>query len=319
VSGSDKRESTQVAFVVGAVVVGLMGCGGGNAAETSTDGGPTPEDQAFIAELCTAVTPCCATNARTIDTNVCKQSLAKVGMSRDPQLRSSCLDEVRQRATTADCMPDMADFTDPCSRLFDEPSGSVAPGEACTSNAECAGSPGTLTVCSVSICVQYSVGAVGDYPCLATQVSDGLTILDFPMPAGATSLIGNAFVCQRRAGLYCNLTDNRCEQLLTGGSPCTDFESCDSRSCDDQTQTCVPLANVGEACGYCKGDNYCNAGVCAPRLATGAACTDFNQCTGACQGSDLCSGDCVGGACVPTNAASGLVMAVWCGSIPVSG
>src|SRR4051812_33735799 len=98
-------------FTLCAVVSTLVGCGGSNG--VSNDGGEdtggdaggdggvplSPADQAFLADFCAAVVPCCTANGRTADPTVCQQSLAKVGWTRDPQVRAACLDQLHQLAT----------------------------------------------------------------------------------------------------------------------------------------------------------------------------------------------------------------------------
>jgi hypothetical protein len=263
----------------------------------------------FIADFCTAFTPCCATNGRTAVAAVCQQSLGKLGMSSDPQLRAACLDELRQLASASACMPDLADLTDPCTRIFNEPAGTRAPGESCTSTAECAGSAGTVAYCH-STCIRLAVGTEGDSSCLATQASGGYIVY---LVVGSEGL-----VCRERDGLYCDPADGRCKPLLPVGSACTQG-ICVSHQCG--TAGCLPLPNLGEACtGDCAGDNTCDAtGVCVPKLAAGAICGGSSQCSGSCQGSNLCSGTCDNGVCRSLNDAQGLVVGVWCGTNPVSG
>jgi hypothetical protein len=309
-----------------------LGCGAGQASP-GNDGGPpgndggshlSPADQAFIADFCAAVAPCCAPNGFTASAATCKTTIAKVGMSRDSQVRSACLDELHQKSTTAACMPDLADLADPCSRLFNEPGGSTMVGESCTRTADCAGSPGTVTTCSLGYCVAYAPGALGDTPCLGNQLSDGI-IIAAPLLDGATSITSRGYICQKRAGLFCDPYDYHCKTVQATGA-CVAHDGCSSRWCsgidEGGTGTCMPLPGLGEDCGLnCAGDTTCDSttAVCVPKLAAGSACTADVQCSGSCAGSDLCSGTCVNAACVPTTGAGTLVLGVWCGVTMVSG
>jgi hypothetical protein len=315
------RARTRALGVVIAVGAAVLGCGGGKAASDAGgaggsggagaggDGGMLPPaDHAFIAAFCAAFAPCCATNGRTADAATCKQWLVKLGMSGDAQVRSACLDELNQLATARACMPDMANLADPCVRLFYEPSGSRAPGETCTSTADCAGSAGTVTYCH-STCIRGAAGAAGAGPCLATQSTSGVIVY---LVVGSEGIL-----CRERDGLYCDPADGLCKPLLPVGSACASG-ICASGSCG--TSGCLPLPGFGEACtSDCAGDNYCDTTtMCAPKLAAGTTCTFSAQCTGTCQGSDLCSGTCDNGACSPLTDIQELLVGRWCGTVPVS-
>jgi hypothetical protein len=311
---------------------GIPGCGGGMAADDggpdADDGGPdasadgavplSPTDQAFLAEFCAAVVPCCTTNGVTADVAVCKQSLAKLAWTRDAEVRAACLDELRQRAASGACMPDPGDLADPCTRIFDEPSGLRAPGETCTTAKDCAGSPGTVTNC-FGTCITYVLGAVGDYPCLGNVGTTGL-INDIPWTANSTVAQSHGFLCQLRDGLYCDWNENVCKALVPGGGACTATQICESSSCGGSTAgVCDPLPGVGDACVLnCKGDTYCDGSVCMPKLAAGAACLSSDQCSADCKGSNGCSGTCAtAGVCSPLTVVQSLVLSVWCGLTPV--
>ncbi len=309
----------------------IPGCGRGSDAsndgaadaggDATTDGAPplSPADQAFLADFCTAVVPCCTTNGLTADVNVCKQSIAKLAWTRDPEVRAACLDELRQRAASGACMPDFGDLADPCTRVFDEPSGARAPGETCTAPKDCAGSPGTVTNC-FGTCITYALGAEGDYPCLGNVGTSGL-INDIPWKAGSTIPESHGFLCQVRDGLYCDWNANVCKALVPGGGACSGTQLCESGSCGGTSAgVCDPVPGLGDACVLsCAGDTYCNGDVCVPRLAAGAACVDSDQCSGDCKGSNGCSGTCAtAGVCSPVTVAQSLVLRVWCGLTPVS-
>lgn len=313
------RFARPLLVVLGAAVAGC-GSGGGGDGGVSGDGGVqlTPADKAFISDFCAAVMPCCATNGMNASAAGCQQAIAKAGWSRDPQLRSACLDELRQLAAGPACVPDVADLADPCVRVFDEPSGPRAPGETCASAADCAGSPGTVTLC-FGTCVSYTAGADGDYPCLGNEFPSGI-INAIPMKNGSNTPESHGFLCQQRAGLTCDTSDNRCKSMGPNGSACTGPAPCDPNVCG--ATVCIPLAGPGAACtADCSGDNYCDtgAGFCKPRLAAGAACSDSNQCSGDCHGADRCSGFCGGtGTCSSLTIAQTFVLGSWCAATGVS-
>jgi hypothetical protein len=144
-------------------------------------------------------------------------------------------------------------------------------------------------------------------------------INDIPWKNGSNTPESHGFLCEVRAGLFCDFNDNLCKPVQPGGGACTTAVPglCESGACGDTG--CLPLPGPGEACTTdCKGDNYCNAGVCTPRLAAGAACADSSdQCSGVCAGSNRCYGTCVQGACSPLTVWQSLLLGVWCGATPV--
>ena len=311
-------------FILGAAAI--AGCGGGNAADdASADAGGdgavplSPADQAFLADFCAAIVPCCTTNGVTADVTVCKQSLAKLPQTRDPDVRAACLDQLRQLATARACMPDLAELDGPCARVFDEPSGPRAPGETCTTEKDCMGSPGTITHC-FGTCITDALGAEGDYPCLGNVYPDGI-INDIPWKANSTVPESHGFLCESRAGLYCDWNDNFCKRLVPGGGACAGNLACVSRSCGGPSGgVCDALPALGDPCVLdCAGDTYCENGVCAPRRAAGATCdVNSDECSGDCKGADRCAGICLTtGICSPLTFSESLLLGVWCGLTPV--
>jgi hypothetical protein len=161
-------------------LLGLTGCGGG--ADEGGDGGasggetswePTAGDQTFIDDFCNAVEPCCEPNGFQVSPDECRASLVRSGVSRDATLRAQCLAEMQELAASGRCVPDLADLDDPCVRVLDEPSGPRRPGQSCSVNADCAGSPRTSTICAraptssdptASICASREIGQAGDRP-----------------------------------------------------------------------------------------------------------------------------------------------------------
>ena len=279
----------------------------------------SPEDQAFIADFCAAIVPCCQKNKVTVDNAICKQSMTKVALTNDPQVRAACVQQIRDLSTTAACMPDVADLGGPCARIFNEPSGPSAPGEMCKTARDCTGSPGTVTYC-FGTCITYGLGAAGDYPCLGNENTVGF-INSIPWKNGSTTPESHGFICQQRAGLYCDWNDNTCKPIVGGGAACPTGDSaaaaCESATCE--ANVCIALPQAGETCTLdCKGDNDCFNGVCTPRLPAAAACVVSDQCSGVCAGSDRCTGTCVDGACSPLTVAQGLVLGTWCGQVPVN-
>jgi hypothetical protein len=303
------------------LIAALAGCGGGAAGPggQGADGGawqPTAADEAFIASFCAKIAPCCASNGRPGDGGVCAASLHKAGVSRDLSVTSACLAEIDQRATAAACAPDLGDLQDPCVRAFDEPSGPRNAGQSCTNNADCAGSAGTITICTPAptptntaappICVSRAVGRAGDSPCLGTIFPNGLTLDYGVVLPGTDTPVSHGYVCKRQDDLYCDPSSRKCAPLLAAGSPCTFADACSSRVCQSDG-TCRGIVSAGQSCAaaVCDGASTCDPAsfVCTAKAADGSACTDSSQCTGSC----------AQGVCSPVTGSQMLVLAGWCG------
>lgn len=310
--------------VMAAIVAALGGCGGGSGKTAGpTDGGideagkQNEADEAFAAELCEAMMPCCATNGLTANVAMCKASVRKMPHSRDSHVQAACLEELRQLSGSRACMPDIVEFGDMCARLINEPGGSLAEGEACSSRAECASTPQAYTECMSSRCMTFAIGEEGDSPCLGVEFSDGIITVT-PFKSGSTTSETHGFICPKRAGLFCDWGDNTCRRMQPGGGPCTLPDGCDSRDCQNDG-TCRPLPLVGEECAVsCAGDFYCERTVCKPNLAPGSACElgVAAKCAGDCKGSNLCTGTCRDGVCSPLNLDEDGLLDIWCGVRP---
>lgn len=102
---------------------------------------PTEADVMFIGGFCAAVAPCC-TGIGQPEKGGCAGALLSAGVSSNSELTAACLAEMQQIQSSPARLFDVADVNDPCSRVFNEPSGPHGPGERCSVNADCAGIPG---------------------------------------------------------------------------------------------------------------------------------------------------------------------------------
>ena len=306
---------------LGGLLAVAWGCGGAATTQNmASDGGawqPTSEQQAFISQFCDAVRPCCAREGRPADAGTnCQGTLLASGVSADSSLRAACLAEVQQLAGQGDCIPDVADLADPCVRTFNEPSGPRTAGQPCTRSADCAGSAGASTVCTLAptptnlnappICVVRVVGGAGDSPCVGTIFPDGATIDYGVVLPGSEVPVSHGVLCQRGGGLYCDPSGRACMPLLAASAVCTFADACASRVCRSDG-TCSPIVSAGQACmpAVCDVASTCDPAtlVCIAKLTDGAACTDSAQ----------CAGSCAQGLCSPVTGVQSLVLAGWCG------
>jgi Dickkopf-like protein len=294
----------------------LVGCG-------SRSDSLTPADEAFLGDFCTLVEACCVGNGQrpTADVDSCKAQFAQNGFSRDPSLQSACLAELRDLASAGfDCVPQVWMLSDPCLRVLYEPTGSTAPGQLCRSKADCAGSPGAVTVCD-GICLLVTPGQAGDGPCLGVVKTDGLVSVAAGLQPTPPPIV-TGVVCEQRTGLYCEGPTDRapmtCARLLAGGEACDYSDSCASGICNGGqfngsfTGTCAPVASTGQACGdltsgICDDASYCDssqaARVCVAKLPTASACIGDDMCT---------SGHCVSGACSAETADEYIALSAFC-------
>jgi hypothetical protein len=206
------------------------------------------------------------------------------------------------------CLFDAADLSDPCSRVFNEPSGPHGPGERCSVTADCAGIPGLVTSCvSVSgpgVCLSRKAGKLGDYPCLSTVTTAGVFLSEGL--SGSPSARG--FFCAESDGLACDWSSRKCAALLPAGSACRDFPGIPCASSFCSNGVCKDVARVGQSCSstLCDGSGYCDAtSTCVAPLPDGASCTSDDQCNGICISP---SGTYGAGTCSPISSSGLLIL-----------
>jgi hypothetical protein len=162
-----------------------------------------------------------------------------------------------------------------CSRLIDERGGPVTPGGRCEAHGDCASSPGSLSLCAISIddrlghCQRLLPGKEGD-SCLATLDEVGVD------PVIASGFEG--IFCSHLAGLVCEPLDrstkgHSCQRLLATDSPCTVNYECASNKCagDGSDHRCAAAPTPddlpdGSSCAEnlnCASE-HCLKGVCQP-------------------------------------------------------
>jgi hypothetical protein len=294
------------ALALAAVASGCGGSGGvadGAAGTVPCDGGcwhPTPADEDFAASFCGLTGPCCARNDVQPDAgaqtyaDLCKAKILRAGFSRDSSLRAACLSDLRDVAGTDACLPDYSDLSTACMRLFYEPSGPRAPGQACTTAADCAGRAHAVTICehlaNSSVCMTVTAGSAGSHPCLGDVTGTGLIEIS-PYISGAGGAGGSAMTqaftgtfCPTTAGLYCSFDPdpakaNICTPFSSDGSACLYPRTCVSGSC----LTADGSQNNGQ-----------HPGVCGPTptpadLPAGSPCAVDRDCaSGDCGNQSLC-------------------------------
>lgn len=150
------------------------------------------------------------------------------------------------------------------------------PGYDCTQNSECAsndcGSNGCTGVAKDATCVAYST----------------ITTSDWDKICGAN--------------LYCNTTDNKCDDGKAAGTDCTFSYECAGRAgCVNSKCTDLSTVASGDSCAGGGSDYYCAAGLYCNTSAECAAAPEYTTGTvgGSCTANADCSGSCLCGLANP--------------------
>ena len=211
--------------------------GDGRGRGRATTDGAVPllaEDQAFLANFCHGRRP--LLHHERPDRRrrrLASSPIAKLPQTRDPAVRRPALDQLRQLATSRLCLPDFAELDEPCVRVFDEPSGSRAPGEACTTAKGLHGQPGNRSQTASGPASPTRWARRTTIPVLAACTWTGRSTTSPGRPA-RTSPRATASCASLRAGLYCDWNDNFRKPLRPGGGACTQSLNCASRACADR-------------------------------------------------------------------------------------
>lgn len=272
-----------------------------SAPPASCEGGcwkPTAAEESFITSFCALVDPCCTDLAGGV--SLCTENLRQAGVTSDETVQAACIAELTSLSQSGTCAPEGWDLSDPCVRAINEPSGPQAPGSPCTSGADCAGAPGTVTMCGFAppastSCVQATRGGIGDGPCVGDKLADGSTHL-YPLGNAVTPLISLGVICEERAGLYCDQTTDptapTCVAVLSEGSPCLSTAVCAAGSClgyypSGSSGICPTTVAKGASCAaanlVCAAGSWCdraNTGLCVATGDSGADCSADFECTG---------------------------------------
>jgi hypothetical protein len=249
--------------VLGAVLVGACSLGAGSAGASSN----ATDVNGFAQDFCNLLEPCCADAGLGTSGLICNAWVQSQGATAtyDPASGQTCLQTLGQEPSATFCASLMSGVP-ACSTVFAAPNGTVQPGQPCTQDSDCVVAQGGGATCylqdafvdggtaQTQTCVQTMPGKAGDSPCIGDVESPSVTVFSW---SGQGPPPNQAYLCSLSDGLTCN----------------------------DTTQACTALADVGGACSTdtdCVSTAYCvfagSSGQCAARLADGAACTVSNGC-----------------------------------------
>ncbi|MFS8069674.1 MAG: thrombospondin type 3 repeat-containing protein, partial [Byssovorax sp.] len=173
-------------------------------------------------------------------------------------------------------------------------------------------------VCSNPTKVDGSACSDGDACTQTDSCQAGACAGSMPVVCAAQDACHAAGICTPGTGVCSNPNlplGTICVTAACVGSTLIKADLCDGNgACVDQgTQSCAPAMCTNLACAApcmtdqeCGPTNYCNAGVCAGKQATSAACAGANQCaSGFCADGVCCDSACSKGACDACSAALG--------------
>jgi hypothetical protein len=318
--------------VIACAMLAASACGGntsgpgpGATSSTTYDSGSTSTGSnaalaAFASSYCSLLTPCCAQFGLSAKGDQCSALVQTAGAVEgfNAALAPGCLAAARQVAGQpgfcAAVASSMSTSVPACDNIFSMGSGAAGPGQACTTDSDCAAPTTGTAQCNLQeilvdgggnalsgTCIELLRGQAGQ-ACIGT-VTGGGTSLFF---TGATSPTTD-YVCYASDGLLCNLTTRVCSPPAATGASCEQDSDCVAADYCGADQKCAPRVANGATCtgstgffmqGSCATTSFCDTATmtCKPLLQGGAPCMTNMQCS---------SQQCVNSAC--ESSTSGLV------------
>ena len=289
------------------------------AACSSSNGGSSADAQGFAQQYCALIAPCCADAGLSTNGSQCEALISALTATStyNATAGAACITAERQASASPGFCAGAGSSAAVCEQVFSAAGtsgGTKQPGEACTTDADCAPAAGGGATCwmqttfgdagtsTTATCIQTTVGASGDAPCLGT-INGGAT---FEQWSGSAPPPDHAYTCNVADGLSCNATTAACTTLSTTGESCDDDSDCVPADYCDYSTTggaeCAARIADGGACPDmtgCATTSYCDATsqTCKALLGAGAACTDADVCQ---------SSECLNGACSSPGGGFGL-------------
>jgi hypothetical protein len=277
------------------------GCTGLLFAFACTSGGAgSTAGGSFAQQYCGLIQPCCADAGLAGPQTLCT-SFAQAAASTNPGSAQACLDGMQQAASSSAFCTTLGGDVQACNQLFGPATagGTVAPGQPCTGEGQCAPAPGGGATCfsadvlvdggttQTQTCMQTTPGKAGDSPCVGV-VESGVTVYSW---SGSGAPPTQGYLCSLADGLTCSDATQQCTALANPGDPCTVTTDCVTTAyCVTSTTSgaCTPRLADGAACDSapegCLTTSYCEPSThtCTPYVAPGSACTADPQCQFGC-------------------------------------
>lgn len=310
--------------MIACAMLAASACGGntsgpvpGATSGTTPDSGSTSTGSnaalaAFASSYCSLLTPCCAQFGLSATSEECSALVQTAGAVEgfNATLAPGCLAAARQVAAEpgfcAAVASSMSTSVPACDNVFSMGSGAAGPGQACTTDSDCAAPTAATAHCNLQeisvdgggnalsgACIVLLHGLAGQ-ACIGT-VSAGSTSLLFTGAMAPTT----EYVCYASDGLLCNVTTRVCSPPAASDASCAQDSDCVAADYCGVDQRCAPRMANGATCtggtdffmqGSCATTSFCDTATmtCKPLLQGGAPCMTSLQCS---------SQQCVNSAC----------------------
>ena len=275
--------------------------------------GASAAAQSFAQSYCALVEPCCAASP---SSSACENRvLAAAGSyTFDETAATACLAALQARPSGSGFCAGLATLSGgangfavipECASVFGSAStGTVAPGQPCTMDGDCAPGPSGPSACEPGTFLSTGSNDGGSFcavittklsdPCIGTASPSQQGFEGAPGGPGYTFcdrdqglMCSPGYVCVPIGGLgapcdssyqcdgiktYCEFGSGTCQSRLPAGAACTNaFGACiDGAACDPTTSVCKVLDGAGAACSAGTFPSNCLAGYCG----TSGTCPD---------------------------------------------
>jgi hypothetical protein len=287
-------------LILGVACNSSSGGGGGGAATSSS---------AFVQDYCSLVQPCCAAAGLSTAGTQCQALAGAAGATESYNAANgqACITGMQAESGSATFCTTLGNDIPACNTAFTATSGSKPGGAACTEDSDCAQAPGGGATCfddfafddggttQTETCIQTMVGQAGDGPCVGT-VEASATQYTW---SGSGAPPASGYTCDTASGLTCDGNTQKCVALAPVGQACQSDSDCVAGAyCgfgSSGSQCATRLAD-GASCvdspTGCITTSYCDStsSTCKPLLATGAPCSTSRQCSSQQCVNDVCSG-----------------------------
>lgn len=277
--------------------------------------GPSNEAEAFAgsvtAAFCDGLDACCAARSNAFDRSACESGVSGLlaQLAPDPEaLRFDAAAAEQCLASVRAALPSCAGIDlEPCNRVY---VGTVATGEPCDRDAQCAPVEGSRVYCQ-QVCKAARRAAEGEACARTCRSETDCGTLPGEPPSNVVNEVSWG-ECFTEDGLGC--VGGACVRGPRDGA-CLGGAVCD-RGFECRDGTCTALAAIGQPCtsSRCVDGSYCSASeVCEAEIANGERCLEEEGCASGNCALDSCGTDSCPPTCRPSTLGSAHGSAAECG------